>query len=80
MRFRAQLDAMPGGQAIIASLQDVWAVLDTWRGHDKRGTGSPEGVVPGSVGDTWRRTDGSTSTSFYVKESGNNTKTGWSPK
>lgn len=41
------------------------------------GTGSPEGVVTASRGDTFYRTDGSTSTTFYVKETGDSTNTGW---
>lgn len=47
---------------------------------ERSGTGSPENVVTGNVGDTYRRRDGSTSTTFYVKETGTNTKTGWIAK
>lgn len=43
------------------------------------GSGSPEGVVTAIVGSTYRRTDGSTGTSFYVKESGTG-NTGWVAK
>ena len=42
-------------------------------------TGSPEGAVTAPVGSTRFRTDGSTSTSFYVKESGTG-NTGWVAK
>ncbi len=45
----------------------------TWRS----GTGDPNGAVTGSVGDLWSRTDGGTGTSFYVKESGAATTSGW---
>ncbi|BBO84465.1 hypothetical protein DSCO28_50310 [Desulfosarcina ovata subsp. sediminis] len=41
------------------------------------GTGSPEGVVTGNPGDQYSRTDGGTGTSFYVKETGSSTNTGW---
>lgn len=41
------------------------------------GTGSPEGVVTGSPGDTFNRTDGGSGTTLYVKESGSATNTGW---
>jgi hypothetical protein len=41
------------------------------------GTGSPEGVVVGSVGDLYRRTDGGSNTTLYMKESGASTDTGW---
>lgn len=40
------------------------------------GTGSPEGVVGGTVGSTYSRTNGGTGTSFYIKESGIG-NTGW---
>lgn len=43
------------------------------------GTGSPEGAVTAPVGSTYHRTDGGTSTSFYVKESGSG-NTGWVAK
>ena len=41
------------------------------------GTGSPEGVVTASVGSIYLRNDGGAGTSFYVKESGFGTNTGW---
>lgn len=40
------------------------------------GTGSPEGVVTGNVGDIFHRTDGGSGTVLYVKESGTG-NTGW---
>jgi hypothetical protein len=43
------------------------------------GTGSPEGVVSADVGSTFHRTDGGTSTTLYVKESGTG-NTGWVAK
>lgn len=47
--------------------------------RDGSGAGTPEGAVQGSVGSTWRRTDGGAATSFYVKESGTG-NTGWVAK
>ena len=44
-----------------------------------RGTGSPEGVQRGSIGDLYLRTDGSTSTTLYVKTSGTSVS-GWTAK
>ena len=41
------------------------------------GTGDPNGVIVGSPGDLFSRTDGGAGTSFYVKESGVGTNTGW---
>lgn len=43
------------------------------------GTGSPENVVTASVGSLYLRTDGSTSTTLYVKTSGTG-NTGWTAK
>lgn len=45
-----------------------------------RGTGAPEGVVTGTRGDLYLRTDGGASTTLYVKESGDATKYGWAAK
>lgn len=44
------------------------------------GTGIPNNVVVGSVGDLFVRKDGGASTTLYVKESGNDTNTGWVAK
>ena len=43
------------------------------------GSGTPEGAITARVGSTYHRTDGSTGTSFYVKESGTG-NTGWVAK
>ena len=45
----------------------------------KSGTGDPEAVVTASVGSIWIRTDGGTSTTLYVKETGTG-NTGWVAK
>lgn len=44
------------------------------------GTGTPEAVVSAAVGSTFRRTDGGAATSFYVKETGAGTNSGWVAK
>jgi hypothetical protein len=41
------------------------------------GTGSPNSVVTGSPGDTYFNQSGGSGTTFYVKESGTATTTGW---
>ena len=41
------------------------------------GTASPENVVVGSVGDLFIRTDGGAGTTWYLKESGSETNSGW---
>lgn len=43
------------------------------------GTGSPESVVTANIGSLYLRTDGSTSTTLYVKTSGSS-NTGWTAK
>lgn len=47
--------------------------------YDLFGTGSPESVVTAPVGSTFRRLDGGSGTTFYVKESGTG-NTGWVAK
>jgi hypothetical protein len=44
------------------------------------GAGSPAGVLAAPVGSIYMRTDGSTSTTFYVKETGGTGNTGWVAK
>lgn len=44
------------------------------------GTGSPNGVVSAFMGSIFLRSDGGANTSFYVKESGAGTNTGWVAK
>jgi hypothetical protein len=44
------------------------------------GTATPEGAVAAPVGSLFLRTDGGTSTSLYVKETGTTTSSGWVAK
>lgn len=44
------------------------------------GAGSPEGRRSAPVGSLYLRTDGSTTTTLYVKETGTNTASGWVAK
>ena len=53
--------------------------LDTLSSFLFRGSGSPEGVVTANIGSVFLRTDGSTNTTLYVKESGTG-NTGWVAK
>jgi hypothetical protein len=51
--------------------------------HDMRvkfGAGSPEGVVVADRGTIYLRTDGSTSTTLYVKTADDRLATGWTAK
>lgn len=44
------------------------------------GTGTPEGVVIADIGTLYLRTDGSTSTTLYVKTANNGSANGWTAK
>jgi len=44
------------------------------------GTGDPSGVVAAPVGSLFLRSDGGTSTTLYVKETGTTTSSGWVAK
>jgi hypothetical protein len=44
------------------------------------GTGSPETVVFGNIGDLYSNMSGGAGVTLYVKESGTNTNTGWKAK
>jgi hypothetical protein len=51
--------------------------------HDLRvrfGAGTPEGNVTADIGTLYLRTDGSTSTTLYVKTANNGSATGWTAK
>ena len=63
-----------------ATLEQVLRLLDEYLSPILVGKGSPETVVKAKVGFIYLRLDGGALTSFYVKESGDNTKTGWVAK
>ena len=65
---------------LIAGQSSVFDVL--WLANLKRGSGSPEGIVSGMLGDVYLRSDGGAGTSFYVKEGGAAwaTRSGWKAK
>lgn len=44
------------------------------------GSGDPNGVVTANRGTIYLRTDGAAGTTLYVKETGDNTNTGWAAK
>ena len=44
------------------------------------GDGTPEGAVVANKGSTFQRRDGGAGTSFYIKESGDGTNSGWVAK
>jgi hypothetical protein len=55
--------------------QDLATLSGTFRGN-----GSPEANTAAGLGSTYRRLNGSTATSFYVKEGGGSGNTGWVAK
>jgi hypothetical protein len=79
---------LPGGNDVgqlVVSLYDfLRRVVQAVNAHDDTrvltGQGSPEGVVVAKVGRLYARSDGGAGTTLYVKESGNNTNTGWAAK
>ena len=62
------------------SNRTVYIATRGYSTHQSSGVGSPEGVILGSVGDMYTRTDGGVGTTLYVKESGERTTTGWVAK
>lgn len=68
-------------QTTAGNLQMGASSVLIWSGRSRilSGTGSPEGVVIANQGSLFLRTDGGSSTSFYVKESGTG-NTGWVAK
>lgn len=72
-----------GPQGLTASLYDflrrVVTSVNTMHDRVRTGEGTPEGKVTASVGTIYLRTDGSTSTTLYIKTSGTG-NTGWTAK
>lgn len=80
-----RISAATGPNGFIAQVWFDWlnnlrAIVLVLSGAVRVGTGAPGGVVIGSVGNLWLRTDGGAGSTFYVKESGNNTTAGWVAK
>lgn len=57
----------------------VPTAIDALAAKIRFGTGTPEGAVTAAVGTLFLRTDGSTSTTLYIKETGAG-NTGWVAK
>lgn len=82
--FRAELEGLPGGALLVRVLNQI---MDELKASPLlvggvrvfTGRGTPEGAKNGNVGDLYLRTDGGTSTTLYVKESGTGL-TGWVAK
>lgn len=63
----------------LSGMEWVHTVTKEFFGYWLRGSGTPEGVVTAPVGSSYLRSDGGTSTTLYVKESGTG-NTGWVAK
>lgn len=77
------LPPIPGRQMVDKSgnLTTAWQAwfyqVQGYLGKIKSGNGAPETFVKGNVGDVYLNTAGGAGTTFYVKESGAATNTGW---
>lgn len=71
MQYNSSLNklTMPDGMLVSTTNSGIYA-----------GSGTPESSVTAYIGAIYLRTDGGAGTSFYVKESGNGTNTGWIAK
>jgi hypothetical protein len=70
-------DESPALQRVLRELAQAVNVL---AGRVFVGEGSPEGVVVAPKGAIYLRTDGSTSTSVYIKTADDGLATGWTAK
>ena len=84
LSVQATMDAIPAAPSLSggATIQNLTVprTAGTASARWLSGNGTPNGAVLGSVGDLFSRLDGGAVTSFYVKESGANTNTGWVAK
>lgn len=75
----AETNAETAETNAVAAKEAAEAARDVILALVKTGTGTPEGAVTANVGTLFLRTDGGTSTTLYVKESGTG-NTGWVAK
>ena len=64
----------------VLNVQHLNELHDALEEKIKFGEGSPEGVVTANRGCLYLRTDGGAGTTFYAKETGDGTNTGWAAK
>lgn len=69
-------DALNGTSGVVAANVNQVTLGNTVKFSS--GTGSPEGIVPGNLGDQYTNIAGGAGTTLYVKESGaSGSNTGW---
>lgn len=71
-------NALNGTQGVVAT--GIYQIALGIGINISAGTGSPNNVVPGNPGDLYLNFAGGAGTTFYVKETGANTNTGWTGK
>lgn len=71
------INATGGANPVFSGQITTPKIVFTTSVADFYGTGDPEGVISAAVSSTFRRTDGGTATSLYVKETGTTGNTGW---
>lgn len=76
----ADSDAAQPNSRITSGFASANRTSGTWLPRLKSGAGSPQSAVTGYIGDLYLRSDGGANTTLYIKESGNNTNTGWIAK
>ncbi len=75
------LDNLPFGSLITGgALSRGGSTPNSGAGRFLTGLGDPNKKVPGNVGDLFQRLDGTPGATFFVKETGSNTKSGWVAK
>lgn len=67
----------PSPTVQLSDCQENWDFLQT---RIYSGNGVPNGLVQAAVGSIFLRRDGSVGTTFWVKESGGSSNTGWVAK
>ncbi|MDP4095479.1 phage tail protein [Paenibacillus sp. P96] len=65
-----------GDDVLFRNADGTWTSLRSLKANSFSGNGSPEGALPAPVGSLYRRWDGGTGSTLYVKESGSG-NTGW---
>ena len=84
--FRAlSKESLENGDGVIALNQMLKTLFDSMTSNGEgvgiyMGYATPESNVSAQIGSLYMRLDGGANTSLYVKESGDNTNTGWAAK
>jgi hypothetical protein len=80
MRRPVQVEGLDLPLPALREMRTLASFYNTFAGRLFTGEGSPEGVIAADRGALYLRTDGSTSTTLYVKTANAGLKTGWTAK